>query len=80
MMVGKQVIIYSLPTCPNCKRAKEYLSRKGISYVDYDVAKDKVRLKEMMQKSGQLGVPVILVNDELLLGFNQSKLEKLLKK
>jgi len=72
------VVIYSLPTCPNCKRAKEYLSQKGIPYIDYDVAKDKERTKEMMQKSGQLGVPVILVNDDVLIGFNQSKLDKLL--
>ena len=79
-MEEKKVVLYSLPTCPHCKRAKEYLSQKGISYIDYDVAKDKERLKEMMQKSGQLGVPVILVNDDLLIGFNQSKLDKLLSK
>ncbi len=77
-MVDKQVVIYSLPTCPNCKRAKKYLSQKGIPYIEYDVAKDKERTKEMMQKSGQLGVPVILVNDDVLIGFNQSNLDKLL--
>jgi len=48
--------------------------------VDHDVSKDKERLKEMMQKSGQLGVPVILVNDDLLIGFDQSKLDTLLSK
>ena len=79
-MVDKQVVIYSLPTCPNCKQAKEYLSQKGITYLDHDVATDKVRLEEMMQKSGQLGVPVILVNDEVLIGFDQSKLDELLSK
>ena len=77
-MVDKQVVIYSLPTCPECKRAKEYLLQKGISYIDYDVAQDKERTQEMMQKSGQLGVPVILVNDDVVIGFNQSKLDKLL--
>lgn len=77
-MVDKQVVIYSLPTCPDCKRAKEYLSQKGISYVDYDVARDKERTQEMMQKSGQLGVPVIVVNDDVLIGFNRSRLDKLL--
>ncbi len=79
-MVDKQVVIYSLSTWPNCKKAKEYLSQKGISYIDYDVAIDKERTKEMMQKSGQLGVPVILVNDDVLIGFNQAKLDKLLSK
>ena len=77
-MVEKNVVIYSLSTWPHCKRTKEYLSKKGISYVDYDVAKDKVRAKEMIEKSGQNGVPVILVDDEMVVGFNQSKLDKLL--
>ncbi|MGB6873823.1 MAG: glutaredoxin family protein [Dehalococcoidia bacterium] len=77
-MAEKNVVIYSLPTCPNCKRAKEYLSQKGIPHIEYNVAKDKERTKEMMQKSGQLGVPVILVDDQVMVGFNQSKLEELL--
>ena len=48
--------------------------------MDHDVSKDKDRLKEMMRKSGQLGVPLILVNDDLLIGFDQSKLDTLLSK
>ena len=78
IMVGKNVVIYSLPTWPHCKKAKEYLSQKGIPYIDYDAAKDKVRAKEMIEKSGQIGTPVILVDDEMVVGFNQSKLDKLL--
>ncbi len=79
-MADKSVIIYSTPTCPYCKRAKEYLSQKGISYTDYDVASDRDTAKEMIQKSGQMGVPVILVDDQLVAGFNQSKLDELLSK
>ncbi len=79
-MADKSVIIYSTPTCPYCKRAKEYLSQKGISYTDYDVASDRDKAKEMIQKSGQMGVPVILVDDQLVAGFNQSKLDELLSK
>jgi len=79
-MADKSVIIYSAPTCPYCKRAKEYLSQKGISYTDYDVASDRDKAKEMIQKSGQIGVPVILVDDQLVAGFNQSKLDELLSK
>ena len=79
-MEDKRVVIYSLSTWPHCKKAKEYLSQKGVSYIEYDVAIHKERVKEMMQKSGQLGVPVILVNDDVLIGFNQSKLDKLLSK
>jgi glutaredoxin-like YruB-family protein len=74
------VVIYSLPIWPHCKKVKEYLSQKNITYVDYDVAKDQERLKEMLQKSGQLSTPVILVNDDVLIGFNKSKLDKLLSK
>ncbi len=58
--------------------AKEYLSRKGIAFVEHDVAKDKEKAKEMIKKSGQLGVPVILVGDKVLIGFNQIELDKLL--
>ncbi len=75
-MTDKKVIIYSTPTCPYCKRAKTYLSQKGISYVDYNVAEDKDKAKEMIQKSGQMGVPVIIVNGEVLVGFNQTLLDK----
>ena len=77
-MADKKVVIYSTPTCPYCKRAKEYLSRKGISYTDIDVAQDKEKAKEMIQKSGQMGVPVITIDNEVVVGFNQVLLDKLL--
>ena len=77
-MNDKKVVIYSTPTCPYCKRAKEYLSRKEISYVDYNVAVDRDKAKEMIQKSGQMGVPVITIDNEVVVGFNQAQLDKLL--
>ncbi len=77
-MADKKVVIYSTPTCPYCKNAKEYFSQKGISYVDYDVAGDRDKAKEMIQKSGQMGVPVIMIDDEIVVGFNQSKEDELL--
>ncbi len=77
-MADKKVVIYSTPTCPYCKRAKEYLSRKGISYTDIDVAQDKEKAKEMTQKSGQMSVPVIIIDDKIVVGFNQVLLDKLL--
>ncbi len=77
-MADKKVVIYSTPTCPYCKRAKDYLSRKGISYTDIDVAQDKEKAKEMTQKSGQMSVPVIIIDDEIVVGFNQVLLDKLL--
>jgi glutaredoxin-like YruB-family protein len=77
-MADKKVVIYSTPTCPYCKKAKEYFSQKGISYVDYDVAGDRDKAREMIQKSGQMGVPVIMIDDEIVVGFNQSKVDELL--
>ena len=77
-MTDKKVTIYSTPTCPYCKRAKDYLSRKGIDYVDYNVAEDRSKAQEMIQKSGQMGVPVIIVDGEVIVGFNQNRLDSLL--
>ena len=77
-MTDKKVIIYSTPTWPWCKRAKEYLSQKGISYTEHNVAENKEAASEMINKSGQMGVPVISIDDEVVVGFNQSKLDSLL--
>ncbi|MBA7563386.1 hypothetical protein ES708_05043 [subsurface metagenome] len=77
-MADKKVVIYSTSTCPYCKRAKDYLSRKGIPFVDRNVAVDRDAAKEMIQKSGQMGVPVITIDNEIMVGFNQALLDKLL--
>ena len=77
-MADKKVVIYSTPTCPYCKRAKDYFTQKGIAYTDYNVAEDREKAKEMIQKSKQMGVPVIIVDGEVLVGFNQAKLDSLL--
>lgn len=77
-MSDKKVVIYSTPTCPICKRAKAYLTEKDVSYQDIDVAASSETAREMIKKSGQMGVPVIIVDDEMLIGFNQAKLDELL--
>ena len=77
-MAEKKVVIYTTPTWPICHRAKEYLSRKGVPFVERSVAKDREIIKEMIQKSGQMSVPVIIVDDEVMVGFKQDKLDKLL--
>ena len=73
-----QAKIYSTPTCPYCKLAKEYLSSKGISYDDIDVSADQEKAKEMVNISGQMGVPVIVVNDRVIVGFDKEKIDSLL--
>jgi len=77
-MADKKVVVYSTPTCPYCKRAKDYLSHKGITYTDINVAQDREKANEMIQKSGQMGVPVITIDNEVVVGFNQTLLDKLL--
>ena len=77
-MTDKKVIIYSTPTWPYCHKAKEYLSQKGVSYTDYDVSVDRAKAKEMIELSKQMAVPVIFIDDQFMVGFNQQKLDELL--
>lgn len=70
----KNVIIYSTPTCTYCKHAKEFLTSKNIPYTEYNVASDLERRKEMVDKTGQLGVPVIDVDGKVLVGFDEGEL------
>ena len=76
----KKVVIYSTPNCPICHRAKEYLDKEGITYQDINVAADNAAAREMINKSGQMGVPVILVDEEMMVGFNQARLSEMLAK
>lgn len=73
-----RVEIYSTPTCHFCHMAKDWLTEKQISFVDYDVATDMEKRKEMVEITGQLGVPVIKVGNDVMIGFNQEKLASLL--
>lgn len=72
--MDKNITIYSTPTCHFCHMAKEFLKGKGISYTDYDVAQDLGKRQEMIQKSGQMGVPVIFVGEEMIIGFDKERL------
>ena len=74
----KKVIIYSLPTCHFCHKAKEFFKNNNIEYTDYNIAENKEKREEMIEKSGQMGTPVIYVGDELVVGFNELKLKELL--
>lgn len=77
-MSTKQVTIYSTPTCHFCHMAKEYFNQNGIAYTEHDVASDLEKRKEMVEKSGQMGVPVILIDDTLTVGFDQARIAQLL--
>ncbi|MES3005109.1 MAG: glutaredoxin domain-containing protein [Patescibacteria group bacterium] len=74
----KKVTVYSTPTCHYCNLAKDYFKEKGVAYETFDVATNMEKRKEMMEKSGQLGVPVIVVDNEVVVGFDKPKLMQLL--
>ena len=73
-----KVTVYSTPTCHFCHMAKDYFTSKGVVYEDFDVSTDLTKRKEMVDKSGQMGVPVILIDDKLVVGFNKPKINELL--
>ncbi len=74
----KFVIIYSTPTCAYCRMAKEYFKKNDIAYTEYDVASDRKKQKEMLDKSGQLGVPVIDIGGDIVVGFDKPIIDHLL--
>ena len=69
-----QVKVFSTATCPYCIRAKNYLKEKGVDFEAVDVASDRAGLEEMMRVSGQMGVPVIVVDGDPIVGFDQERL------
>jgi len=77
-MDKKNVTIYTTPTCSFCKMAKEFFQEKGVEYSEKYVSTDTAAQQEMIEKSGQMGVPVILINDEALVGFDKEKLSEAL--
>jgi glutaredoxin-like YruB-family protein len=74
----KQVAIYSTPTCTYCRAAKMFFAEHQIPYEEHDVSVDLPRRQEMIEKSGQMGVPVITIDDQIVIGFDERRLENLL--
>ena len=78
MAAAKNVTVYSTPTCPYCHKVKDYLKQKNVTFTDFDVASDKEARDVMIRKSGQMGVPVIDVDGQIVVGFNPARLDALL--
>jgi glutaredoxin-like YruB-family protein len=76
----KKVTLYTTPSCQYCEQAKEYMKEHDIDYKYYDVSEDTDRRKEMIEKSGQMGVPVIELGDELMVGFDEERFEDMVQK
>jgi len=75
---NQNVVIYSTPTCTFCQQAKSFFDQNNAQYTEYNVSEDAEKRQEMVDKSGQMGVQVILVGDEVTVGFDEGRLKELL--
>lgn len=76
---SKSVTVYTTPTCPWCTTVKNFLRKNGVRYSEVDVASDQSAAQSMVSKSGQQGVPQTEINGEMVIGFDQAKLNRLLE-
>jgi len=76
--MAHNVVVYSTPTCPWCVRAKSYLSEIGVAYEEKDVSVDVAAAREMVKISGQMGVPVISIDGNVVVGFDKKRIDQLL--
>ncbi|MCX8179376.1 MAG: glutathione S-transferase N-terminal domain-containing protein [Candidatus Aenigmarchaeota archaeon] len=74
-----KVKIYTTPACHFCNMAKKYFETKNITYEEIDVSKDLNAAREMIEKTGQMGVPVIEIDDRIIIGFNRNALDRILQ-
>ena len=77
--MAKKVIVYSTPTCMYCNMAKDFFKDNAISFTEYNVGSDLDKRREMVEKSNQMGVPVIVVDGEVVVGFDKNRLSELLE-
>jgi glutaredoxin-like YruB-family protein len=77
-MATKKITIYSTPTCHYCNLAKDFFKEKGVKYEEFNVATDLAKRKEMVEKSGQMGVPVIAIGNDVVVGFDEEQVATLL--
>jgi glutaredoxin 3 len=73
-----EVKVYSTPTCPYCTMAKKYLDSKNVKYEEYDVSQDRNAATQMIEKSGQRGVPVLEIDGNIVIGFDKERIDGLI--
>jgi glutaredoxin 3 len=74
-----KVIIFSTPTCSFCNAAKRYFREKNVRFTDVDVSRDQSAARDMMRRTGQMGVPVILIDNRPIIGFDRPKIDHMLQ-
>ena len=77
-MSTKSVTVFSTQTCPFCHMVKDYLQSKNIAFSDIDVSQDRMQAMKMVQKSGQMGVPQLWIDEEVVVGFDKPRINALL--
>lgn len=78
LMNTPNITVYSTPTCHFCHMAKDFFTENNIAFTEYDVAADIAKRTEMIDLTGQMGVPVIKIGDDIIVGFNEPKIQELL--
>jgi glutaredoxin 3 len=76
--MDKKIKLYSTPACPYCMRLKQFLRDNNINFEDVDVSNNQLEAEEMIQKSGQMGVPVVDIDGEIIIGFDKEKIKQAL--
>ena len=76
--MDKTVTIYSTPVCHFCHAAKDYFKDNNVEYTEHDVAADQDKRQEMIEMTGQMGVPVIRIGEDVVIGFDETKVGELL--
>lgn len=77
-MTPHRVLVFTTPTCPWCNRAKTYLRSKGVPFREVDVSRDASAARELVRRTGQMGVPVIEIDGRPIVGFDQPRIDALL--
>jgi glutaredoxin-like YruB-family protein len=76
--MSKSVTIYSTPACHYCHAAKDFFNEHNVGFTEHNVAEDHAKRTEMIEMTGQMGVPVIRIGDDVVVGFDEDKIKELL--
>jgi glutaredoxin-like YruB-family protein len=76
--MANKILVYSTPACPHCVRLKQFLAENKINFENYDVSVDHDKVDEMFKKSGQMGVPVMDIDGQIIIGFDKEKIKSAL--
>lgn len=78
MATAHRVLVFTTPTCPWCTRAKAYLRGRGVPFREIDVSQDPAAARDLVRRTGQMGVPVIEIDGRPIVGFDQARIDQLL--